>query len=145
MKAIQLLKKTNRKDLEASKNVEVVNLSKNRRKKIRGYNGESIIIRGGVKTKTKTVDSKNNERYHTQFVYPRDKSDIGKKLNDIHIKVNCDCGKFIYYYEVALNKNNIADIIYSNGEPPDENNPTYQVSLCKHLVKVLTLVVNKGI
>ena len=145
MKPIQLLKKTNQKDLETSKNVEVVDLTKNRRKKIRGYNGEPVIIRGGIKTRTKTVDQKGNNSYHTQFVYPRDKSDIGKKLNDIHIKVNCDCGKFIYYYEVALNKNNIADIIYSNGDYPENNNPTYQISLCKHLVKVLTLVVNKGI
>ena len=50
-----------------------------------------------------------------------------------YVKVLCDCEYQTYYNEVALHKHGASDIVYSNGEPPVDRNPSYKPNLCKHL------------
>lgn len=61
-----------------------------------------------------------------------------KKLFTGPVKVSCSCDYFMYTCEYALNRQGAADILYSNGEPPNDKNPTLVPSVCKHLYTMLS-------
>jgi hypothetical protein len=61
------------------------------------------------------------------------------------VKVSCNCAYFTYTCEVALHKKGAADIIHSNGEDPDDKNPAYKPSPCKHLYVVLQQIIQSRV
>lgn len=65
------------------------------------------------------------------------------KKSPMYVKVSCSCPDFLYRWEFALEQVGAADIIYGNGEPPDDTNPKYNPSLCKHLVALRTKIKEK--
>lgn len=67
------------------------------------------------------------------------------KLSDgNHVIVSCNCENFMYVDEVALNKKDAADIKYSNAKLPVETNPLMLPQCCKHLFRLGSSVILKG-
>ncbi len=55
-----------------------------------------------------------------------------------YVLVSCSCEYFTYTCEYALHAHGAANIVYSNGEPPEDKNPRLTPSLCKHLYALLS-------
>lgn len=66
------------------------------------------------------------------------------KIGQKYVRVSCTCPYFMYYCEAALHKHAAADIVYSNGDRPVVTNPSMVPMCCKHLVKVLEKIAEKG-
>ena len=58
--------------------------------------------------------------------------------------VSCSCDDWTFFWEFACNKKGAARIEYSNGEPPKEKNVNLVPGCCKHLYKVGTYMIEKG-
>ena len=69
--------------------------------------------------------------------------DNQKKLSEGPVIVSCQCDYFTYTCEVALAKRGAAKVSQSNGENPDVRNPKMIPTPCKHLHKLLTLIVKR--
>lgn len=66
---------------------------------------------------------------------------LDKQLN---VKVSCSCPDFVYAgWEWVLASHGAADIIYGNGDPPDEKNPNYRIGCCKHILALRELIKKK--
>ena len=61
----------------------------------------------------------------------------------MRVRVSCSCPDYMYRWEYANNLVGASDIIYGNGEAPDETNPQYRPGLCKHLLALRTLIKTK--
>jgi len=61
-----------------------------------------------------------------------------------HVVVSCSCENFLYVDEVALNKKDAANIRYSNAKLPVETNPLMVPQCCKHLFRLGSSVILKG-
>ncbi len=79
----------------------------------------------------KLVRARDQNKYTSSVKF------LDKKLN---CKVSCSCPDFLYRHEWALAQVGAADIIYGNGEPPDETNPGHKIGLCKHLVALRAII-----
>ena len=73
---------------------------------------------------------------------PRGESDIFDKGS--RLKVSCDCGNFLYTWEVALARRGAADIVYSNGRWPKVTNPQGVPGVCKHLYRLFAHLKTQG-
>lgn len=71
----------------------------------------------------------------------KDKSNVSGQRR---VVVSCDCEFFMFYCEYALSTWGAARIKYSNGEPAVVRNPGNVPLACKHLVKVLRLIRERG-
>lgn len=93
-----------------------------------------------------THDSQGNMKTHRakHQCYIEGLSDR-EKVNPKYVKVSCDCGFFWSHCEVALHRVGAADIIHSNGQPPNIKNPTYRPILCKHLIKLSYKIIHDGL
>ena len=60
-----------------------------------------------------------------------------------YVKVSCSCPDYMYRWEFANAQVGAGDIIYGNGDAPDETNPKYNPGLCKHLLALRTKVKDK--
>lgn len=69
----------------------------------------------------------------------------GTLLTSKYVKVSCTCDFFWAHSEVALHKQGAADIHFSNGKDPVVRNPKMIPYVCKHLVKVLKLIDQRGL
>lgn len=58
--------------------------------------------------------------------------------------VSCSCQDFMFTWEAALNLKGAARIEYSNGELPNEKNPSNVPGCCKHLVALGQSLIDKG-
>lgn len=67
----------------------------------------------------------------------------GTKVHEKYVEVSCDCGFFWSHSEVALHKKGAAQIIHSNGANPVEKNPSMKPYPCKHLHRLLNLVLTR--
>jgi hypothetical protein len=65
------------------------------------------------------------------------KSQIPKLYAQKRLQVDCTCGFFTFYCEVALWEHGAAKIRRSNGEHPVVTNPSLIPLVCKHAVAVL--------
>ena len=66
-----------------------------------------------------------------------------KKLHEAPLLVRCSCDYFTFNCEVALTKRGASAIKQSNGEKPVVRNPSMIPTPCKHLYKVLTILVKR--
>lgn len=64
-----------------------------------------------------------------------------------HPKVlaQCSCENFVFVFEYANASVGASRLIYSNGQPPNMTNPMLAPGLCKHLVALAKLMMEKGI
>lgn len=60
------------------------------------------------------------------------------------VLVSCDCEDFMYTWEYALSTWGAARIKYCNGEPAVVKNPGNYPGMCKHLVAVAKLAVERA-
>lgn len=61
----------------------------------------------------------------------------------LHVHVACSCEDNTYRWEWANAQKGAAVIEYSDGSPPDYNNPRYRASMCKHMVALTLKIINK--
>jgi hypothetical protein len=65
------------------------------------------------------------------------------KLSEGPVMVACTCDYFTFTCEVALAKKGASKISQSNGEKPEVRNPKMVPTPCKHLHRLLTLIVKR--
>jgi hypothetical protein len=122
-------------------------------------NAIDVVIKSLEKKKTKGLlravvaqsfspDSKA-VKPHKQTVIGLDKDDDlkGKTITTCkRIKVQCSCSSFVLGsgFEYANSVHGASDIIYGNGEPARVVNPQNTPGMCKHLVKVVKKILEKG-
>lgn len=83
----------------------------------------------------KLVSARDQNKYVSSIKF------LDKKL---HVKVSCSCPDFVFAgWEWSLHERGAADIVYGNGEPPNEKNPSYLPGCCKHLIALRALVKGK--
>lgn len=70
----------------------------------------------------KVVRAKDQNRYTSSIKF--------LKKGTMNVKVSCSCPDYCFRFEFANHTVGASDIIYSNGEPPDETNPNYNPGLC---------------
>ena len=130
---IQLLRKVGKTQILNSKYVRIKRVQFNQEKNL-------------FKIETQTYDPETKQyRTHIQRIYPADRSYKGKLSDCPRIKVACNCGNYLFCAEVALSYHNAADIIYSDGSYPIIKNPSLKPQVCKHLLKDLLFLVQKGL
>jgi hypothetical protein len=71
--------------------------------------------------------------------------DNKQKLSEGPVKVTCDCDYFTFTCEVALTRKGASAIRNSNGAPPVQTNPKMVPTPCKHLHKLLSLIVKRRV
>lgn len=59
-------------------------------------------------------------------------------------RISCACPDFWATWEWALAQHKNAEILYGNGDAPDERNPRYTAGCCKHVVAVIDECVRAG-
>ncbi len=64
---------------------------------------------------------------------------------DDRVKVSCSCSDFTFRWEYALAEKGGADIVYGNGDPPVDRNPSMKPGCCKHVVALLFLSQERGL
>lgn len=74
---------------------------------------------------------------------------IGKEEDKLlskqrHVLVSCSCSNFMYYWEFALHHWGSAVIKYSNGQPAVQTNPSNHPGMCKHLVALGKIIIQRG-
>jgi hypothetical protein len=122
-------------------------------------NAEDVVIKKLEKKETKgglkavlalsySPDSKALKP-HKQSVIALDKSVVSGKgftiTKSTRIKCQCSCESFIFAgLEYANWHHGASDIIYGNGDAPTATNPGLRPGLCKHLVRVITKILEKG-
>lgn len=131
--ARQMLSATPRNIAE---NARFVAITKRERKVVRGSDTKVLL------TQTRTAPSATSDgraRYHVQRVdilHPEGTTNV--RASGARLKVSCNCSHFQFVCEVALHRWGAADIRYSNGDWPYQQNPRGQVGVCKHLHEVLS-------
>jgi hypothetical protein len=81
------------------------------------------------------VNARDQNKYVSSIKF------LDKKLN---VKVSCSCPDFVFAgWEYSLHERGAAEIIYGNGEPPNEKNPEHRPGACKHLLALRTVVKQK--
>ena len=89
-------------------------------------------------------------RPHDVFLIGADKlpdgsADTGKPVNK-HKKVlaSCNCENYVFTWEYANAVHGASRIVYGNGDAPVVTNPDFAPGLCKHLVAVARVTMQKG-
>lgn len=133
MSAVQILRKVGKVQLQNSKYVRIKRVQ---------YNERSNLY----KFTTETYDPETKQyRIHIQRIYPADREYRGKLSECPAIKITCSCGFHLFFSEVSLSYHNASDVIYSDGSYPIIRNPSLKPWACKHLLKDLLFLVQKGL
>lgn len=83
---------------------------------------------------------KGHNSEHTVIIQALDGHTFTELSPDIPISINCDCERFKYKWEYALNQHGASEILESNGQPANITNPTNSVGLCKHCLASIWFV-----
>ena len=95
----------------------------------------------------KTLTSKPNtppSRTHICSIRYRNPNYKGPICKAPAIIVNCDCQRFIFFYEFALWYRGAAYLERCNGDYPVVTNPSLRLGVCKHLYHALTRLIQSG-
>lgn len=57
----------------------------------------------------------------------------------------CGCESFVFTFEYANAANGCSRLIYSNGQPPNVTNPGLSPGLCKHLIALAKIAIEKNL
>jgi len=84
-------------------------------------------------------------RVHDAYIIGLD-DDPDKPINRHQkVLVQCSCENFVYVWEYANATVGASRLIYSNGEPPNFTNPKLAVGLCKHLIALAKIIMEKDV
>ena len=125
MKIDQIIGKTFGMRRESAGYVKTVQFKTGKDKDGHPYAAAQTYSTMVVNVHRKVVPAQDRNKYVSKITY------LDKKLN---VKLMCTCPDFMFTWEVALAKAKAADIMFSNGEPPDERNPGYVAGCCKHII-----------
>ena len=100
-----------------------------------GDNGYKFIVR--------SLQSDGSFHIHQCRIYTDEPNYIGPLSQCTYIKTSCDCGRWIYPFEVSQAMRNAADVIYAEDALPDVRNPKYKIGVCKHLIVALKYLIVK--
>lgn len=143
----QISRQSDRKAFERALRVKIGNIQRGLNRK-----GQPTVL---AKTWT-TEDDDGTPRspkdyYRTRVtsisVYPPGHKHEGKpmKISEGRVLVACSCAYFPFWgCEVPLNAGGSARIHYSNGEEPVVRNPLNKKRVCKHLLKLFDLIMQRG-
>jgi hypothetical protein len=133
----RLLAKTRPQQIELSQNVVIKNVRFRHHKK-----SLNPVILCETYSKKTGKGASGYDKYVTYIEALHSKK--GAKFSQTFVKVGCSCPFFTFFAEVALAKHGAADVFFSNGDPPVVRNPKERPLLCKHLVKLVGRVKDKG-
>lgn len=111
---------------------------------VEGYDKAS---RGPViKAKTTSLRDDKGRRRDKPPVYNTEVKglDVGKPLSKQYVEVSCSCEDHCYFWEYALNKAGVAQIRYSNGQPPEMKNLRHIPGACKHVIRVFDYILRSS-
>lgn len=95
---------------------------------------KTTVQKKGADSKIKIKPKGGANTYVTTIeVYPKNQ-----------VIVSCSCDDFKYTWETALNLKGAARLEYSNGEMPNEKNPSNIPGCCKHVFAVGEMLIEKG-
>ena len=134
----QLLRKARPQQVEYSLHVVIKNV-----KKVWHKRSLNPVIVCETYSKKTGKDAKGYDRYVTYVEALPTK--LGDRFSETRVKVGCSCPFFTFYSEYALAKHGAADIQFSNGEPPVDRNPKERPFACKHVIKLLYKIDEKGL
>lgn len=61
------------------------------------------------------------------------------------VLTQCGCESFVFTFEYANAANGASRLIYSNGQPPNVTNPGLVPGLCKHLIALSKIAIEKNV
>lgn len=89
--------------------------------------------------KTSTPEVRKGNRVMAEYVTTIEWVDDKKE----YVKVHCNCPDFWARWEYVLHRKGAADIINSDGSPPEKTNPRQQLGCCKHLAAMVAVLQKK--
>ena len=98
----------------------------------------------GWRSTTVTKIPGERARYHLQKVRPADPTYRGSVRSCSHLRVDCDCKRYLYVWNHALFTKDLALFDRTNGNPPVITNSTGQPGICKHGIIVLRYLVRSN-
>jgi hypothetical protein len=128
LKMKQILKYTSADRIEKSKFVKVVGLKYG----VHKHTGIPMCV-------SNTYSPENTKNGPKYFKYVTKIEFLPKG----YVKLGCSCGDFKFRAEYVLHRYGAADIMYSNGEPPKETNPSMIPMACKHCVALFHTMLAK--
>ena len=84
-----------------------------------------------------------SRRYHETYLIGLDDDQTKPIYRHKRIIAQCDCESYFYTFEYANAMHGAAYLIYSNGDPPDYMNPGYMPGMCKHLIALARICIDK--
>lgn len=103
-------------------------------------------LRPAIKGQMVTYDVWRKDRVrrvHESFIIGMDE-DLEKPVNRHRkVLVQCGCENFVYVFEYANASVGASRLIYSNGEPPNFTNPRLAPGMCKHLIALAKIIIEK--
>lgn len=84
-------------------------------------------------------------RYHETYIIGLDADQKKPIHRHTKVLVQCTCEAYVYTYEYANAYFGAAYMLYCNGEPPVMKNPGLAVGLCKHLVALSKIAIEKDL
>jgi hypothetical protein len=118
-------------------NAEWVHVS--RIETLRDKQGRVVLRGNSVTTKPNTPP----DRGHLCSFRPADPAYKGKLFNCDAVMADCNCHRWMFVWEYALWYRGAAALLRSNGEYPEQTNPTLKIGLCKHLIKLGAKIVSE--
>lgn len=114
---------------------------KSLKRRVSKADGRTVILSVIYTTHDHNGNKKENPDLHYQQVIQLQPH---KKIWNSKCKVSCSCLDFLFMDEVALFKSANTDIMFSNGELPVIKNPSMRKQYCKHLVKLVVTLKQRG-
>lgn len=115
--------------------VKIVKYKAGRDKKGFAYAAAQTYTPYQLNPHRKVIPAHDKNKYVSKITF------IDKKLN---VKVSCSCPDYVFGgWEWSNAQHGASDIIFGNGEPPDEKNPSHHPGLCKHLIHLREYVKKK--
>lgn len=97
-----------------------------------------------VASKSHSTHRINSEGKLVRTVNPTQHITVITFINSkLHVHVACSCEDNTYRWEWANTQKGAAVIEYSDGSPPDYNNPRYRASMCKHMVALTLKIIDR--
>ena len=130
LSALQLLHYCWKSDLVRSRKVAIEKVFKD------GDNAYKFVVR--------SLQPNGSFHIHQCRIYTDEPDYTGLLSQCKYIKTSCDCGRWIYTFEVSQSMRGASDVIYAEDALPNIRNPRYKIGVCKHLIVALKyLIVNK--
>lgn len=120
-----------------------VDVEAHRTKKTKTKTGKPVVK--GIMWTNDPFRPDRVRRYHETFIIGLDPNQDKPVHKHTKVIAQCSCENFTYYFEYANAYFGASYLLYSNGEAPAWTNPTLQYGLCKHLVALAKICMEKDL